>query len=646
MTDIPTNDPNAALKQDNIKVQNAKDAPQVTVTAGKDSATVVQNQATQKTLKKLSQSAEKSKSDSAAKEGRPREVPAKVTQHSRSNPREYTARTSQGDVTLRTPNANVPRPAIADVVTVTVKPAPPQQNAQQGSGAQDANVQVKLSSAQPDAAKYNIPKTLSLALTEANTQSLQQLFTGLNVDLKMLHTVFPQALFQSSVQALTNSAASPLVSNTGLSLIKAFLPALHPQNVASKALIPPLLQISAAPIAGKAVQANLLQHNFTSNVVVNGAGSAPITQNSTLMPSLSQAVVVGNDGLMSPRLPQGGAQPLVLNSAVKAGGHVMQAVPMLHNKTQQTHLLLTKVAAPSVPSPQSMNFTAPAYGGQAATTAQGASFLTYAPFMDGAAMAEPMLLQVTPTTHGGAGQNAARIIPSVPSGVAAMSVLGPVMWSAESWPAMQQLFTHLLQVAPQQAAHLQAVTPSPVQSPQSMMPAIAFFLTAIKGGDFNSWLGDKTIDILKKTGKGQLLKSLQDEGSALNRLRGEHAGEWRTHALPLHHDGEFHKILLHIHGDEGQDGQNQGDKTTRFLFDLSLDRIGDLQLDGFYGAQKLDLIVRTKTAFSADIQHHLKQLYAGALGSSQVTGQLSFQSEPKQWVQVMPIFSQHLTRDA
>ena len=70
----------------------------------------------------------------------------------------------------------------------------------------------------------------------------------------------------------------------------------------------------------------------------------------------------------------------------------------------------------------------------------------------------------------------------------------------------------------------------------------------------------------------------------------------------------------------------------RFLFDLSLSRMGAVQVDGFMQSQRLDIILRTRTPLSPPMQRQMKQLYAGAMDKSRLTGELSFQSRPEQWV--------------
>ncbi len=236
-------------------------------------------------------------------------------------------------------------------------------------------------------------------------------------------------------------------------------------------------------------------------------------------------------------------------------------------------------------------------------------------------------------------------LPHVAETTPALRTWGPLILTPQPWPLLTELQQTLLQIAPQQATALNALTPS-TQNPAQMIPAALFFLTAIKSGDIQSWLGDKTIDVLNKNGKGKLLSRIGNELESHTRLAKEPSGEWRTHALPVQHNGEFHKIALHTKdsADESQDNKSNKKKNTRFIFDLDLDKIGPLQLDGFFhsNGQRLDIILRTQQFFSKTMQMHMKRIYAGALEQSQIYGDITFQNRPEQWVSVTPS-AQHQT---
>ncbi len=205
----------------------------------------------------------------------------------------------------------------------------------------------------------------------------------------------------------------------------------------------------------------------------------------------------------------------------------------------------------------------------------------------------------------------------------------------ETWQLMQELQQALIQVAPRAAQAMASMTPSPT-TPAQFGGTALFFIAALKGGDLQQWLGDKAVEALKKAGKGILLTRLGQEGNALARLGAEPATQdWRSLSLPLYYEQEFQKIALHYrHEKDPENPDDPRGKQVRFIFDLSLDAMGNVQLDGLFRAPRLDLIVRTTQAFSSAMQQEMRRAYVSALEQTRVTGELSFQNKLEQWVKI------------
>lgn len=205
----------------------------------------------------------------------------------------------------------------------------------------------------------------------------------------------------------------------------------------------------------------------------------------------------------------------------------------------------------------------------------------------------------------------------------------------EPWPLMDEVYQTLVHIAPQLAHAVTNTTPNP-SNPSQIGPAALFFLAAIRGGDLLQWLGGRANDALERSGKQGLLSKLSQEGSTLSRLTSEPVSQdWRAVMLPLFWDDHMHKIALYYK----HDGQNNPDnpaqgKQTRFVFDLKLDQMGKVQIDGLFRLPRLDLIVRTQEILSQAMQADMRKTYAHALGQTQITGELSFQNKPEQWVTI------------
>lgn len=213
----------------------------------------------------------------------------------------------------------------------------------------------------------------------------------------------------------------------------------------------------------------------------------------------------------------------------------------------------------------------------------------------------------------------------------------------QAWPIMQEIQQTLLQqtaqAAVQTAQAFNAVLPSP-SNPAQFGPAALFFVAAIRGGDISSWLGDKATEILRSAGKGDLLSRLTGESLPVSRGDAP-VGDWRGMNIPLLWNGDIQQIILHYkHDSQGSDEQDaDGNKGTRFIFDLNLDMMGKVQMDGLFrpisrDGPRLDIVLRTEERFSGAMQQEMRRLYMDAIKPSQVGGELSFQDGMDTWVMI------------
>lgn len=209
-----------------------------------------------------------------------------------------------------------------------------------------------------------------------------------------------------------------------------------------------------------------------------------------------------------------------------------------------------------------------------------------------------------------------------------------------AWPVMNELLQTLQNSAPALAQAMSAVTPNAGHSgttPAQMMPAAMLFVAAMRGGDIQSWMGGKAVDLLRSAGKGDLLSRLGSEGQALGRMGAEPLSQdWRAMTLPFLEQGEMQKVALYYKHEE-QDGEDGNcTKQTRFVFDMALSQMGKVQVDGLFRGAKLDLIVRTTDTLSPDMRQRMRGMYTHALEVSGLSGELSFQNGEKQYFSVAP----------
>jgi len=205
------------------------------------------------------------------------------------------------------------------------------------------------------------------------------------------------------------------------------------------------------------------------------------------------------------------------------------------------------------------------------------------------------------------------------------------------WPVMDDALQSLGQLDPALAQIFSKTIPNPSMTTRGSMGAAALlFIAAIRAGDLHVWMGDKRLEALQRGGKGDLLSRLSsDTNSATQRTSDGAGGEWRSYPMPLLWQNEIAKVMLHIHHDASTQEKTDQNGATRFILDLSLTHMGDVQIDCLLRGGRLDLIVRTEKQISYPMQQAMKTAYAGALEDTRIYGDITFQSDIKTWVQVI-----------
>ncbi len=207
------------------------------------------------------------------------------------------------------------------------------------------------------------------------------------------------------------------------------------------------------------------------------------------------------------------------------------------------------------------------------------------------------------------------------------------------WQIMEDLARTLSRQTPQIAQAFTATLPAPA-NPAQMGAAAMFFLAAVRSGDLASWLGDRAVDALRKEGRGSpLLSRLGSEISGSGRIQSEPVSQdWRGFPLPLSWQNEIHKAAFYYRRADGENDKDEKDgreKPTRFIFDLTLSRMGDVQIDGLLNGKRLDIALRTQRRLGPAMQQEMRRIYAGAMAETGYNGEIIFQDDPARWVKVI-----------
>lgn len=233
-----------------------------------------------------------------------------------------------------------------------------------------------------------------------------------------------------------------------------------------------------------------------------------------------------------------------------------------------------------------------------------------------------------------------RAAPATPEDIAA----GPLLPAAPDfdplqsarWPALEEALNDLKNARhPAAPAALQALSNTVPAPTAQMAPATLFFLAALRSGALENWLGANTLQTLKQAGRKGLLERLTGDFDRMSAQAKETpAGEWRAVTVPLRHDEHLSQMQFYVRRqrDENEKDRDGGKPATRFILNLSLSRMGALQLDGFIQKKSFDMILRTEDRLPFDMRQEIMKRFAAGLEQVHMQGGISFQTRQEGWM--------------
>ncbi len=208
-------------------------------------------------------------------------------------------------------------------------------------------------------------------------------------------------------------------------------------------------------------------------------------------------------------------------------------------------------------------------------------------------------------------------LPAAPNSPAAQAL-------AAAWPSLEALEETVLHSLP--PAQMEAVARALPQIGPRLASGVLFFLSALNQGNPLGWLAPAAAAAAERGDLGDLYERLGRDFAGLNRSIETPAGEWRFVNLPLWSQEGLRELRCFFrHQQHGSGKGKEGDKATRFVLELELERHGELQLDGLVRARRFDLMLRSRRPLSAVARGDLMALFEEANAIAGYSGQLVFQ---------------------
>lgn len=174
------------------------------------------------------------------------------------------------------------------------------------------------------------------------------------------------------------------------------------------------------------------------------------------------------------------------------------------------------------------------------------------------------------------------------------------------------------------------------QVSHKLASGLLFFMAAVKGGDLNQWLGRRAVADLESK-LPEIAARLKGDMAQMQQLfLHSPLDHWSGMLIPMLHQGAIEYAKFYIR-DENPENQGQGGgKDQRFIVELELSHLGDMQFDGFVrqGAAKkqFDLIIRSARPLPPEISGDIRTIFDQSMGATGYAGYLAFQQGSQHFV--------------
>jgi hypothetical protein len=208
---------------------------------------------------------------------------------------------------------------------------------------------------------------------------------------------------------------------------------------------------------------------------------------------------------------------------------------------------------------------------------------------------------------------------------------------ARAWPEIEEVVRVLHEATPPGAPPAPGAAAIP-QPGTALASGLLFFLAALSGGDMSRWLGGQAVQTLKNAGRDNLLTRLGQDFGQLSRPVESGGADWRLFLIPLLDGSQVQQIrFFERHGSHrrGTGGDQQDGDSTRFILEIELSRLGDMQIDGLVRGKRFDLMLRTRQQLPDKMRHDITEIFSDANDAAGFIGSIGFQAS-RDW-RFMPI---------
>ncbi|MBN8543142.1 MAG: hypothetical protein J0M34_02650 [Alphaproteobacteria bacterium] len=477
-----------------------------------------------------------------------------------------------------------------------------------------------------------IPEGLPPEVAQYWTQMVASLQKDVNVAVKILATELP----------LPNEAPSQQAPITAATIKDA--PVINPPTVSniSTAPIPNAAAINPPPAP---ITANVTATPARLDKAATPATSAPITVTGTAVSASSAS---------TPSVVPTTNSPVIIPATTAPISTAPTTPPIIVNAaaTPQKQPTTETVLPQAISKPVAIPHSAPASSTAPIPTVT-AQVIGHE--MDGASIiqsplgtfklltAQPLptgtklTLEIAPQSPQ---RSTAPIAPLLPTDLEELTSL------ARDWHSVRDAITAISAQDPALATQLiQNILPKPhVKLTNEML----FLFSAIKSGNPEQWFGKRAIEILDMSSP-EILKRLSREFAQLQQVFSDAIPQWMSVVMPFYSEAQIQHIRMFFkHEDESGKKASQGGGQ-RFLIEVDLSHLGELQLDGFVkkadAGKHFDLVIRSARHLPQEVEQQIRVIFENALQTTGYKGYMHFQQGIQHFVRPMEAIKEAMHGD-
>jgi hypothetical protein len=200
---------------------------------------------------------------------------------------------------------------------------------------------------------------------------------------------------------------------------------------------------------------------------------------------------------------------------------------------------------------------------------------------------------------------------------------------ATHWPALEDVAS-LIAATQGTSLALNVNSLAPTIGPQ-LTTQLLFFLSAIRGGDVSRFWPREIVKYLEEK-RPDLLQRLSHDSAQMQQLaQPQSYPNWSAFMLPLLYNQHAQQLRLYLREDEDNASASADSRSQRFIMELELSHLGQMQLDGLVlekhkdKARQFDLVIRTIKPLPDAMEADIFRLFQTAIEATKLAGSLRFQ---------------------